>query len=111
MNTKKLWDYYNTQTNSACHECAMWMKSEGQNKCSILYIMRAECRDVHVLALSFVGPVQVINTRLESGGTLNHLLTCRPESDLLQRQVEPTGSDTEVGVVRCYVVHTMVPLW
>ena len=52
--------------------------------------------------------MQVVHTRLYPSQFLNHALTGGPESELIQREVEPTSCDAKVGVVRGHVVDTVV---
>lgn len=59
-------------------------------------------------SLHFVSPLQVVRSGLLSGHSLDQILQVPPESQLLQRVVQPTCRDAEVGLVGGDVVDAVV---
>jgi len=55
-----------------------------------------------------VRPLHVVRTRYGSGGLGDDPFCRRPESELLQRPIQPAGRDAEVGSVRSNVVDSVM---
>lgn len=61
--------------------------------------------------LDFLSPFQVVRPWLLSRHTLDQILQVPPETQFLQRVVQPTCSDAEVSLVRGDVVDAVVLAW
>lgn len=64
---------------------------------------RVGCRSLH-----FVSPLQVVRPGLLSRHSLDQVLQVLPESQPLQRVVQPACRDAKVGLVRSDVVDAVV---
>lgn len=61
-----------------------------------------------LVSFGLLDPREVVGSRPNAGARGDEVLERRPEVELLERPVEPTGGDAEVCLVRRHVVHAVV---